>query len=163
MSLSVFNPLPDQQKRINELTKALEASDERGDRLENELRVERRKNVAIEKGVAELRSILSPLYQALGMVFGQIEVMGVKEAAVGVGGTPVADLRTKAVWDSWKQKLGEGPAKIIDALLLHREMSTQQLAIATQYHRTSIPAMIFKLNKAGLLNKSGGKFSLKEL
>jgi hypothetical protein len=160
-SLSLMSPLPDQQRRISELTAALEAAGQRGDRLETELRAERRKNASIEKGVAELRTILSPLYQALGMVFGQIETMGVPTSS---GSTAAStDSRITAVWESWKDRLGQGPAKVIDALLLHREMNTQQLAIATGYHRTTIPEFIYKLNKAGLINKNSGKFSLKEL
>lgn len=126
--------------------------------LEEELHVERAKNASANGGVRRLRSVLSPLYTSLQQLFGDIDAMDVGAAP----GEPVPT-RNSAIWDSWKQKLGEGPAKIIDALLLHREMNTQQLAIATHYHRTTIPALIFKLNKAGLLNKNGGKFSLKEL
>ena len=41
MSLSLMNPLPDTERRIRELTQALEAADQRGDRLEVELKAER--------------------------------------------------------------------------------------------------------------------------
>lgn len=164
MSLSVFNPLPDQTAKLRELTEENTRLRDQIDDLEGQLRKERRKGEGVEKGAEELRKILEPLYQGIGMIFGHIEAMGVSSSSSGTsaGGVEV-NARTKAVWDNWKQKLGDGPAKIIDALLLHREMNTQQLAIATQYHRTTIPALIFKLNKAGLLNKNGGKFSLKEL
>ena len=105
--------------------------------------------------LAALRKQLAPLYRALQAVFGELDAAGVQETAIPG--------RASAVWESWKARLPGGPAKIIDALLLHSEMNTQQLAIATGVHRNSIPAMIYKLNKAGLLNKNGGRFSLKAL
>lgn len=110
-----------------------------------------------ERSVQSLRRQLSPLYQALHAVFGDMDAIG------GGGDSPAADSRTAAVWASWKQKLGQGEGKIIDALLLHREMNTQQLAIACGFHRNSVPKLIYTLNKSGLINKSGGRFSLKTL
>lgn len=111
------------------------------------------------RALSNLRHQLSPLYKALQMVFGELDAAGIENGAMPA--TP--NTRTSAVWESWKSRMPGGPAKIIDALLLHSEMNTQQLAIATGVHRNSIPAMIWKLNKAGLLNKSGGRFSLKQL
>jgi hypothetical protein len=113
-----------------------------------------------ERALANLRRQLSPLYRALQDVFGELDAAGVEETG---SSTLAASPRTSAVWESWKSRMPGGPAKIIDALLLHSEMNTQQLAIATGVHRNSIPAMIYKLNKAGLLNKNGGRFSLKTL
>lgn len=111
------------------------------------------------QALGALRKQLAPLYRALQAVFGELDAAGVDESAPLSSASP----RTSAVWESWKSRLPGGPAKIIDALLLHNEMNTQQLAIATGVHRNSIPAMIYKLNKAGLLNKNGGRFSLKAL
>ena len=111
------------------------------------------------RALGALRRQLSPLYRALKDVFGELDAAGAMEE-VSSAAIPA---RTSAVWESWKSRLPGGPAKIIDALLLHQEMNTQQLAIATGVHRNSIPAMIYKLNKAGLLNKNGGRFSLKPL
>lgn len=108
--------------------------------------------------LAALRRQLSPLYKALQAVFGELDAAGVDESDA-----PTQQGQTSAVWESWKARLPGGPAKIIDALLVHREMNTQQLAIATGVHRNSIPAMIYKLNKAGVINKNGGRFSLKTL
>lgn len=108
------------------------------------------------RALGQLRKQLSPLYRSLQMVFGELAAAGVDDAPTSTTSSP----HVSAVWESWKSRMGSA-AKIIDALLLHREMNTQQLAIATGYHRTTIPAMIFKLNKAGLLNKNGGRFSLK--
>ena len=125
--------------------------------LEGDLRTERTKNAGIDRAVQNIRDALGPFYNGLKLLFGEIDALGVGEVVAP------ASSRTSAVWESWKQRLGDGPAKVIDALLVHREMNTGQLAIATGCHRTTIPTYIYKLNKAGLINKSGGRFSLKEL
>lgn len=109
------------------------------------------------RAVSALRKQLTPLYRALQSVFGEMESVG------DDAGVPVADSRTAAIWQSWKARLGPQCGKIIDALLLQPDMNTTQLAIAIGTHRNNIPNLIFKLNKAGLLNKSGGRFSLKQL
>jgi hypothetical protein len=119
-----------------------------------ELAAERAKDSGVEEGVAQLRQALAPLKDGLDRIFGILPSSN--------GASEIAP-RHAAVWESWKQKLGEGPAKVIDALLLHRAMNTQQLAIATGYHRTTVPAFVHKLTKAGLINKNSGIFSLKEL
>lgn len=112
------------------------------------------------EGVAALRRTLSPLYRALQTIFGEIESVAGGESATDVH---PANARTAAVWASWKDKLGTGPAKVIDALLLHGEMNTAQLSIATGYHRNTVPQYVSACNKAGLLTKNGGRFSLKKL
>ena len=160
-SLQILSPLPDQTKRLRELETETRQLREQLEDKEDELRRERRKTATMEQGIARLREALTPVYSGLQMIFGEIEATGVTSSSASAASSP--DSRITAVWESWKSRLGEGPAKIIDALLLHREMSTPQLAIATGYHRTSIPAIIYKLNKAGLLNKNGGRFSLKEI
>lgn len=111
--------------------------------------------------LTRVRHQLTPLYNALCSVFGDLDAAGVESAAPTTA--TASNPRTSAVWESWKARLPGGPAKIIDALLVHTEMNTQQLSIATGVHRNSIPTMIYKLNRAGLINKNGGRFSLKAL
>lgn len=109
------------------------------------------------RALSALRQQLNPLYRALQAVFGEIEASGISD-----DGPAPTNARIAAVWENWKSKVGSS-AKLIDALLLHGEMNTSQLSVATGFHRTTIPAHVFKLNKLGLLNKNGGKFSLKQL
>ena len=164
MSMTPYIPVSDQTQRINEITRALEAADQRGDRLEVELKAERRKNANVEKGVAELRKILSPLYQALGMVFGQVEAMGVSES---VAPSSYGDPRKAAVWDSWVEKLGGKDSfagKMIVALLQHGALTSKQIAIHIGTKRIqTVYETTLKVNKAGILDKNGDRFSLKEL
>lgn len=150
-------------------SKVIDSREDEITALESEVKRLRRELVIADTEIAKakaestralnaLRKQLSPLYRALQAVFGELDEAGIGDAPISSDENP----RTRAVWNNWKSRMGSA-AKIIDALLLHGEMNTQQLAIATGYHRTTIPAMIFKLNKAGLLNKNGGRFSLKQL
>lgn len=136
--------------------------------LENDVRDLHRRLLAAEGSAAAarreaghalggIRKQLTPLYRALQAVFGELDAAGVDEG----GAAP--DSRTDAIWQSWKSRLGPQCGKIIDALLLQPDMNTTQLAIAIGTNRNNIPSLIFKLNKAGLINKSGGRFSMKSL
>ena len=115
-----------------------------------------------QRALSMLRTQLGPLYRALQAVFGELDAAGVTSERESGPQATAAPSQHSAVWEAWKAKLGSA-GKVIDALLLHKEMNTQQLAIATGLHRTTIPALIYKLNQAGLLNKRDGKFSLKPL
>lgn len=127
--------------------------------LKNELRMERVKNAKLEIGVKELRTTLMPLYSALQMIFGVMDDMDVATAA---GPTPVATAKS-AVWDSWKKKLGGKPAEAIDVLMLHGEMNAKQLRLHLRCGNDYIYNVISKLWTAGVINKHGGRISLKEL
>lgn len=122
------------------------------------------------RALTALRQQLSPLYRALQRVFGELEDAGVPDAPAaastsdGRRAPDATDARVTAVWASWKTKLGGTVAKGIDALLLHGELDTQQLAIAAGVDkRTVTNTIVYKLHQAGLIDKNGGRFSLKEL
>jgi len=112
------------------------------------------------RGVEELRRQLSPLFHALGAVFGELDALAPHDARDAHG---APDARTAQVWENWKQRLGGLPAKAIDALLLHGEMNRSQLRIAVGCATRSVTDIVYKLNQAGLINKNGGKISLKEM
>ena len=48
-------------------------------------------------------------------------------------------------------------------LLLHGELNRTQLRLHLSCATRSITDVVYKLNQAGLINKNGGKISLKEL
>lgn len=108
-------------------------------------------------GVSALRKVLSPLYRALQEVFGEMEGIGQGDAEQPVSA------RTSAMWSAWKDKLGKGPAKAIDALLLHGAMTRKQLAVATGYSPQNISNIISDLNGASLITKDGDRVSLRTL
>lgn len=108
--------------------------------------------------LSALRKQLNPLYRALQAVYGEMDAIGVEE---GAATAPTS--RMSAVWENWKSKMPGRPAQIIDALMLHGAMNSTQIAIAIGIHRNNVPQLIFRLNKAGLIDKNGTKYSLKQL
>lgn len=123
--------------------------------LEAELRQLKREN---QRAISALRQQLNPLYRALQAVFGEMDAIGDTEQEA-----PVAPQK-KAVWEAWKAKLPGYPAKFIDALLLHGEMSGPQLRVVMQCATNTVYNVASQLNKLGLLgNAPKGRYKLKEL
>lgn len=113
--------------------------------------------------LSALRKQLSPLYRALQAVFGELDAAGVREDVSSSGGPAGIDSRVASVWAAWKEKLPGAPARIIDALLVHGDLNTTQLAIAAKMDKRTVNNAIYKMNTAGLINKNAGRFSLKPL
>jgi cell division septum initiation protein DivIVA len=145
-----------EQERIRQLERENEDCRAEIDRLQLELKHAKSSSV---HAVSELRRQLEPLHNALKLLFGEIERVAPDD---GSGRNSKAS-EANPIWEAWKQRVGQTPAKVIDALLRHGELNTQQLAIATGLHRTTIPKAIYVLNKASLISKNGGRFSLKKI
>jgi hypothetical protein len=150
--------VPNPQQQIESLQRELYQRNREIADLREELRQERGKANQVEIGAASLRVILRPLHNALLQVFGEMDDMGVGAASVnGI------DPRKTAVWEDWKKKLGGKAADAIDALHTHGEMTHTQLKIHMKCGQQTVYDTVHRLNKAGIINKNGGKVSLKEL
>jgi hypothetical protein len=158
MGLSLLNALPDPQSQMDSMRRALADANQEREELRAELREERARSAGIERGAQELRKALNPLYSALRHIYGEIEEMGVGQAA-----EPGVAPRVAAVWQSWKAKLGAAPAKAIEILMLHGAMTQGQLRLQMRCAHSTCSNAVTALNKAGLIDKSGGKISLKQL
>jgi hypothetical protein len=116
--------------------------------------------------LAALRAKLQPFYELLQAVFGDLDLMDITAAPVATGSSSPApqSAAKSSVWDSWKQKFPGAPASIITALQQHGEVDTSQLMILIgTSRRQTVADAIYKLNNASLINKNGGRFSLKQL
>lgn len=130
--------------------------------LSEALRLERNKVGAIEAGARELRRTTLPLYRALQKVHGDLDAMAISDDTSAP--TAVMPAAKSDAWSQWKQKLPGWPAKIIDALLAHGELSTAQLVVAAQCSRKqTIYDTMSKLGRLGLVRSVGGKYSLTDL
>lgn len=164
----VLRPLADPREEVLQqlsrekikLEGELSAERQRRRNAESDMEDAQREKAAVMEGVQRLRASLTPLYDSLKLLFGDMEAMGVEESPAAAG---VSSIKNSAVWESWKQKLGGLTAKAIDALLVHGEMSANQLRIHLQCRQNTAYDVISKLNKAGVVNKNGGKVSLKSL
>lgn len=165
-SLVPFNAA-DMQRELIATRRERDEAEAKVAELEADLVRERAKSKTVERGVQKLRQQLSPLHQALGMVFGEIEAMGIEERSPeSFGKSEVIDPRKVRAWDDWKQKMGasSAAAKIIDFLMIHGELTQTQMRIHLGTNRMqTVYDACSKLNKAQILNKNGDKFSLKEL
>jgi len=148
------NIVPELRRQIRELEQDLMGANHQIQALERE-------NSLMRNAMTVLRRKLDPFRVVIAAIFGELDVIPVDEAVM-VSAPPVDD-RKRAVWESWKQKLGGKPADLIDALLVHGEMNAVQLRVAMRCHINSVYEATAKLQKMGLLNKSGGKYSLKQL
>lgn len=160
MGLSLLNSLPDPRQQIESLQRALYERNRQLAEAEETLRQERQQRAALESGVQTLREILSPLYQGLQRVFGEIELAGVGSQSVAAAGM---DPRKAAVWEDWKRKMPGIPSRFIEALMLHGELTQTQLRLHAKCAQGSVAGVVSQLWKAGLINKNGGRISLKEL
>ncbi len=153
--------IEDLKRELYARNKQLNDAEKRILELEQELREERMKSTQLERGVSALRAILMPLHNALRMVFGEID--GLRIGEVSQQAAPQSPAKS-VVWESWKEKLGGMASQAIDALLLHGEMTSEQLAIHIGTKRKqTVYDTVHRLNKANLINKRDGKISLKEL
>lgn len=110
--------------------------------------------------LAPIRKQLEPLYNALRILFGQLDAAGIDTAtstAASTGSSP-----KNSVWDSWKSRLGGKCPEIIDLLLIHGDMTHAQLMAAMKCHYNTVKNNISTMNKAGILMKNGGRFSLRQ-
>ena len=110
----------------------------------------------LEAALIRVRRQLQPLYTALSTLFGDLPESNEPEERQ-------PRHSTEGVWGKWKQKLPGKPAEIIQALLEHGEMSVAQIRVAAHCGQQTVYDVTSKLNKLGLLNKNGGKYSLKQL
>lgn len=165
----VLSALPDQQAQLRSLqqelytrNRQLSDAETRIADLEAELTRERAKSRQVERGAQQLRAVLSPLHQALGAVFGELDAAGIDEAVAATSSAQIPS--SNPVWESWKSRLGGAAARIIDILLLHGELNQEQIRIHVGTNRKqTIYDAISKLNKSGIINKRDGRISLKEL
>lgn len=152
--------LPPPRDRVAELTRENESLKAEIRELRIQLTREQERSSAVEEGASRLRGALSPLYVALQQVFGDLDAMGIEDS----GGKQSAPTTAKsAVWESWKLKLGGKVAQAIDVLALHGEMNARQLRLHLQCGNDYVYQVVSKLNTNGLINKNGGKISLKQL
>lgn len=158
-SLSLMTA-PDPRQQIESLHRDLYASNRQLAETEETLRQERLKLAALERGVGELRIVLTPLYQGLCHIFGEIAATGIGEQSVHASSTAP---KNAAAWEQWKQRLGGATARAIDALMVHGEMNQTQLRIILGCATRTVTNVVAALNQAKLIDKREGKIRLKEL
>lgn len=137
--------------------------------LEQELREAKREAEEARQSAADavqaisaLRRQLEPLHKSLKMIFGEISRVDAGKETGEPSASENTSRFTNAKLEMMKRQLGGRQAEFIE-FLQHGEMTTAELAAAAHCHRDTVAQVILKLNRAGLIEKNGNKFSLKDL
>lgn len=112
------------------------------------------------RAVAGLRKGLAPIFYPLKALFGEMEALGFDPSMSDISIPNGAAKNDK--WELWKKKLGGKQAEFIAAMQEHGEMTVQQFKVSTRSGSSTIPQIIYKLNKLGLIQKNGNRYSLRE-
>lgn len=116
-----------------------------------------REKERIERSIRALRSQLSPLHRALRALFGEIEIAVGEEERVVASQAPSESVSQDPRWQSYKQEFPGVPARIVDALLTHKEMTITQLSGFLRVHYDTVKGALQRLTMAGAVTKDGGK------
>lgn len=95
------------------------------------------------------RQRLGNMLHALRAVFGEGEAV------------PVSPGGVNPKWEALKRAFPGRCAELIDTLIAHGPLRTSQIAAIMRSDPRTVTQLIHKLNKAGGIEKNGGKFSLK--
>lgn len=114
------------------------------------------------RAVAAMKLTLTPLYNALRVLFGEIDAVNVDVPHNAMPGSAAA---IPAVWQSWLDKFGTGTLqyRFVSTLLKHPTLTATQLRVHMQCSNQSVYDTAAKLNKLGLSSNNSGKYSLREI
>lgn len=117
--------------------------------------------------VAAIRDILSPVFNGMRVLFGELDQIPADSAPQSTPAQPSSNGgysdKKAEVWNLWKQKLGNACSRIIDALLAHGTLSRQQICIVTGITSNNLSGPLDKMRKAAILELNGGAYSLKQI
>jgi uncharacterized protein len=144
----------------DELAPALEVSAMEGriKKLEQDLETERIANRALRhdnKEIADrltaVRDMMKPQYETLQELFGELTEVQ-KSGLSGID---------PAAYNGWREKLGPGPSKILDALVERGGVATKiQLKTWTALARETFRVYMSKLTSNHLVKREGDKYRL---
>lgn len=127
------------------------------------LQDERKRSAGAFRSMARLKQSLNPFYQALQMIFGDLEDVDEVDSMssrVRPGGT--LQPPNAAAYTAWKQQLPPACGKIIDALLV-QPLSSSQLRTICKLGSTSIAVSLATLKNNKLVEKDGSLNRLRRL
>jgi Helicase HerA, central domain len=122
-------------------------------RLTEELRAAKARLAAQSKIISELRYQMEPEYRKLQALFADLD-------AVPSNGASAANT---GLYDVWKQKLGQGCAKIIDAILERGPMNKPALITWTGLSRETVRIYTSKMIAGNLMRKDGDLYRLNDV
>jgi len=148
-----LNPAPESE--TEQLRRRIDDLEEELREAQQELKAAKNQSAAERRALGKLRHALQPWKQLMNTIFGELDAAQIQgQESQGSGLSPK--------WEMLKTRLGGRQAEFID-LLQHGEMTAAQLRAAAHCDIRTAYKTVEKMQAAGLLNKNGGKWSLKEL
>jgi hypothetical protein len=150
----------DHGEELRQLRRDNQRLDEALRGVRNELGEALAQKETLERSIRALRNQLAPLHHALRAVFGEIELaVGEEDFSPRAAGAPASSPNNRADprWESFKQTFPGLRARIIDALLVHDEMTISQLSGLLKASYNAVKDNLPPLYKAGAVVKAAGK------
>lgn len=104
------------------------------------------------KDAKELSSLVMNFLSSMRAVFNG------KQAA---GDGETVSVTSPDKWNAWKARLGGRHAEFIDLLVISDGMTITQLSAAAKCHYNTALSTIQKMKSVGIVNLSGGRYSLR--
>ncbi|MGA3168350.1 MAG: hypothetical protein ABSF14_19790 [Terriglobia bacterium] len=117
---------------------------------------------AVSRGQAKLKQALQPVYDGLRMIFGELKNVAADNVSPSQSSGPLDSSR----YEPWRQKFRGQTANAIDVLVKYEAgLTRRQLAgfLRVEPGSGTMSQIIFKLNKAELIEKDGSNIRLKKL
>jgi hypothetical protein len=149
-------PDPEEINRIRREMRGLEQ--ELRDAKDEATRAKQASSDAIT-AIRAMRKQLEPLFLSLKILFGEISRVDAEAVSTERGTSNPGILSSKM--EMIKKSLGGRQSEFIDCLA-HGPMTIAQLVAATKCAKKTGYDVIYRLTRAGLIDKVGGNYSLKE-
>jgi hypothetical protein len=149
----------DAGEELRSLHKRIEELEAENRKYSREREDNERKYRLMAAAVNALRRILKPEYDAMRALFGELDIVA-ETVGEQVTDGPISSKRDPK-WESWKQRLGNRAAEVIELLLIHGTMTKKGLGAALGVDPRTTEYPIGLIRKAGILNEGRDGYSLK--
>lgn len=129
------------------------------DEARDEVLVLRQASKDATQAIAALRKQLEPMYNALRMIFGEIDRVKAESVSSDLGSATEQNSAQHAKWEPWKRKLAVREWQVVETLLDHGPMTRPALATALRCHPDTVSQLVGKLK--AIIAKQGDKFVLR--
>jgi FtsZ-binding cell division protein ZapB len=154
--LSVLKTVDDIRHKSDDIDignrRELQRLEDENRKLRRDLEDAQAEKERLSRSVKHLRDMLGPFYRGFRALFGEIELAVGESVANGAAVSQSSNSDPR--WESYKKQLGNIAGEIVDALLVHNEMTLMQLAKLLHHDYKTIAKIAGQLRSAGAVTYS---------